>query len=95
MRFYLRTRSLRSPGCLLLNLGEGPWAAAKLGLRAGIAPLQVSSGQNQHHPLNRFGNRKLNCAIHRIAITQGNDLGKAYIKRKRNKARRSAKHSDA
>jgi len=38
---------------------------------AGIAPLDASSGQdNSHHRLNRGGNRRLNWAIHMIAITQ-------------------------
>lgn len=59
-------------------------SSAKLALHAGVAPLPVSSGQNQRHRLNRFGNRKLNCAIHRIAITQAgrDERGKAYMKRK-------------
>lgn len=87
---------LEIPGCGALTAGKkkilGEVAgvqrfssAAKLALLAGVAPLPVSSGQNQRHRLNRFGNRKLNCAIHRIAITQAdrNELGKAYLKRKR------------
>lgn len=84
---------LEIPGCGALTAGKilGEVAgvqrfssASKLALHAGIAPLPVYSGQNQRHRLNRFGNRKLNCAIHRIAITQAgrNELGKAYMKRK-------------
>lgn len=38
---------------------------------SGIAPLDASSGRdNSHHRLNRGGNRRLNWAIHIIAITQ-------------------------
>jgi transposase len=36
----------------------------------GTAPLPVWSGNNERHRLSRFGNRQLNAAIHRIAITQ-------------------------
>jgi transposase len=37
---------------------------------AGTAPLPVSSGAKHRHRLNRRGNRQLNAAIHRIAVTQ-------------------------
>ena len=37
----------------------------------GAAPLPVWSGNRQRHRLARTGNRQLNCALHRIAITQG------------------------
>jgi transposase len=37
---------------------------------AGTNPLQASSGQTTRHRLNRTGNRKLNMALHVIAITQ-------------------------
>lgn len=36
----------------------------------GTAPLPVWSGNQVRHRLSRSGNRQLNCAIHRIAITQ-------------------------
>jgi transposase len=36
----------------------------------GTAPIPVSSGNSDHHRLNRGGNRQINAAIHRIAITQ-------------------------
>ena len=36
----------------------------------GTAPLPVWSSNRQRHRLSRTGNRQLNCAIHRIAITQ-------------------------
>jgi transposase len=44
---------------------------AKLAKLAGVAPLDASSGKQQRHRLNRKGNRQLNCALHRIAVTQG------------------------
>ena len=43
---------------------------AKLAKLAGVAPLDASSGKQQRHRLNRKGNRQLNLALHRIAITQ-------------------------
>jgi transposase len=36
----------------------------------GTAPLPVWSGNQVRHRLSRTGNRQLNCAIHRVAITQ-------------------------
>jgi transposase len=36
----------------------------------GTAPLPVWSGNHIRHRLSRTGNRQLNCAIHRIAVTQ-------------------------
>jgi transposase len=36
----------------------------------GTAPLPVWSGNRERHRLNRSGNRQLNAAIHRVAITQ-------------------------
>jgi transposase len=44
---------------------------AKLARLAGVAPIPVSSGKRQRHRLDRHGNRQLNCALHRIAVTQG------------------------
>lgn len=44
--------------------------SAKLARYAGVAPVPVSSGLRQRHRLDRAGNRQLNCALHRIAITQ-------------------------
>ena len=43
---------------------------AKLAKLAGVAPIDASSGKQQRHRLNRSGNRQLNLALHRIAITQ-------------------------
>ena len=43
---------------------------AAFAMHVGTAPLPVSSGKSQRHRLNRTGNRRLNCAIHMIAVTQ-------------------------
>lgn len=67
---------------------------AKLAKHAGSAPLPASSGQRQRHRLNRKGNRQLNCALHRIAITQArvHEPARAYLARKQaeGKSRREA-----
>jgi transposase len=44
--------------------------AAKLANHAGTACIPVWSGNTEKHRLNRGANRQLNCAVHRIAITQ-------------------------
>ncbi len=58
---------------------------ARFAMHAGVAPLPVSSGQTQRHRLNRRGNRRLNCALHRIAITQMrmHEPARLYLERKR------------
>lgn len=50
----------------------------------GTAPLPVWSGNRERHRLSRTGNRQLNAAIHRIAITQMrcHDDAKAYLARR-------------
>jgi transposase len=67
------------PGCGALTaakiVGEVAGVArfateAKLALHAGVAPLEVSSGERKRHRLNRSGNRQLNTAVHRMAVTQ-------------------------
>jgi transposase len=69
---------LALPGCGILTaaklIGETAGAArfsgeAKLAMHAGAAPLPASSGTRHRHRLNRSGNRQLNCALHRIAVT--------------------------
>ena len=56
---------------------------AQLAMHAGVAPLDVSSGRQQRHRLNRAGNRQLNRALHTIAIVQKRTYApaKAYIAR--------------
>jgi transposase len=57
---------------------------AKLALHAGVAPLEVSSGERRRHRLNRTGNRQLNAALHRIAVTQMriHEPAKTYLARR-------------
>src|SRR3954452_7842779 len=43
---------------------------AKLARAGGIAPIPVSSGNTNRHRLDRGGNRQINTAIHRVAITR-------------------------
>ncbi|MHB8761565.1 MAG: IS110 family RNA-guided transposase [Coriobacteriia bacterium] len=43
---------------------------AAFAMHIGVAPLPVSSGKSCRHRLNRCGNRKLNSAVHMIAVTQ-------------------------
>jgi transposase len=96
-------RLLALPGCGALSaaklLGEiGPIARfrtdAQLARHAGVAPLEASSGKQRRHRLDRGGNRQLNCALHRIAITQGpvHAPARAYLERKQSegKSRREA-----
>ena len=86
---------------LLALTGCGPLTAAKLvGEAAGIsrfrsraafarhngsAPLPVWSGNTSRHRLSRTGNRQLNVALHRIAITQlqREGPGKTYLDHRR------------
>jgi transposase len=54
-------------------------------MHAGLAPIPASSGNLNRHRLARGGNRRLNVALHRIAITQlsMNGPGRTYYDRKR------------
>jgi transposase len=94
---------LALPGCGALSaaklLGEiGPIerfdSDAQLARHAGVAPLEASSGKYRRHRLDRGGNRQLNCALHRIAITQArvHPAARAYLERKQaeGKSRREA-----
>jgi transposase len=96
-------RLLELPGCAALTAAKllceiGPIdrfrSDAQLARHAGVAPLDASSGEHQRHRLDRGGNRQLNCALHRIAVTQGRVHGpaKAYLERKQaeGKTRREA-----
>jgi transposase len=58
---------------------------AKLARAGGIAPIPVSSGNTNRHRLDRGGNRQINTAIHRVAVTRlrCHPETKAYIARKR------------
>ena len=51
----------------------------------GTAPIPVWSGNPIQQRLNRGGNRQVNAALHRIAITQWRgvgDAGRAYVERR-------------
>jgi transposase len=96
-------RLIALPGCGPLSAAKllseiGPIdrfrTDAQLARHAGVAPLDASSGKHQRHRLDRGGNRQLNCALHRIAVTQGrvHAPARAYLERKQKegKSRREA-----
>jgi transposase len=58
---------------------------AKLARAGGIAPIPVSSGKTNRHRLDRGGNRQINTAIHRVAVTRArcHHETRDYIARKR------------
>lgn len=58
---------------------------AKLARLAGVAPIPASSGRRDRHRLDRGGNRQLNCALHRIAVTQGrvHEPARVYLEKKK------------
>jgi transposase len=99
----LAPRLLELPGCggltaakLLCEIGpiDRFRSDSQLARHAGVAPLDASSGKHQRHRLDRGGNRQLNCALHRIAVTQGrvHPPARAYLERKQaeGKSRREA-----
>ena len=57
---------------------------AKFASYCGVAPVEVSSGERVRHRLSRRGNRQLNCALHRIAVTQRrwDPRARSYYERK-------------
>jgi len=84
---------LEIPGCGVLTAakilaetaGVERFASdAKLARLAGVAPIPASSGRRDRHRLDRGGNRQLNCALHRIAVTQGriHEPARAYLAKK-------------
>jgi transposase len=94
---------LELPGCgavtaakLLAEIGpvDRFRSDAQLARHGGVAPLEASSGRVQRHRLDRGGNRQLNAALYRIAITQSryHPDARAYLERKRaeGKSRREA-----
>jgi transposase len=62
---------------------------AQLARHCGCAPLEASSGKRRRHRLSRRGNRQLNCAFHRIAVTQArmHPAARAYLERKRSEGK--------
>jgi transposase len=94
---------LELPGCGSITAAKllaeiGPISRfktdAQLAGHSGVAPLEASSGKNQRHRLDRGGNRQLNAALYRIAITQSryHPAARAYLERKQaeGKTRREA-----
>jgi transposase len=70
--------------------GAGRFASdAKLARAAGVAPIPVSSGKTNRHRLDRGGNRQINAAIHRIAVTRArcHPETRDYIARKRSEGK--------
>jgi transposase len=64
--------ALTAAKLLAETAGAGRLATdAKFARLAGVAPIPASSGKRIRHRLDRGGNRQLNCALHRIAVTQG------------------------
>jgi transposase len=59
-------------------------------MHAGVAPIPASSGRTDRHRLCRGGNRQLNAAIHRIAITQLRLAGPGQIYYRRRRAQATA-----
>ena len=94
---------LELPGCgavtaakLLAEIGpiDRFKSDAQLARHSGVAPLEASSGRIQRHRLDRGGNRQLNSALYRLAITQAryHPGARAYLERKQaeGKSRREA-----
>jgi transposase len=99
----LAPRLLAEPGCGVLTaaklIGEiagiGRFTTdAKLARTAGSAPIPASSGRTDRHRLDRGGNRQLNCALHRLAVSKArlDPETAAYLARKQaeGKSRREA-----
>jgi transposase len=58
---------------------------AAYAMLAGAAPIPASSGRTVRHRLNRGGDRRLNAALHTIAVTRMRDCPttRAYLARRR------------
>lgn len=85
---------LSLPGCGVLStakiVGESAGATrfrskAAFARWNGTAPIPVWSGNSNRHRLTRGGNRQINAALHRIAITQlrgVGTIGRDYVERR-------------
>lgn len=60
-------------------------SGAAFAAASGTAPIPASSGQHQRHRLNRGGNRRLNRALHAMALVQArcDPRARAYLARRR------------
>lgn len=90
----LAPRLLELPGCGVLTtariIGEvGPVGRFRsescFAMHAGVAPIPASSGKTTRYRLARGGNRQLNAALHRIALSQIrlDGPGSVYYQRRR------------
>ena len=90
----VRAQAPQLPGCGTLTaaklIAETAGAArfasdAKLDRLAGVDPIPASSGNRTRLRLDRGGNRQLNCAVHRIAVTQSrmHPPAREFLARKR------------
>jgi transposase len=102
----LAPRLVAEPGCGPLTaaklVGEVAGADrlssdAKLARAAGVAPIPARSGRTDRHRLDRGGNRQINAAIHRMAITRARCDAETrhYIARKQTEDKTSATPSAA
>lgn len=64
-------------------------SSAAFAMACGVAPIPASSGNTRRYRLNRGGNRKLNHALHIVALTQTRDHApaRAFLERKRAEGR--------
>ncbi|MEX2612875.1 MAG: IS110 family transposase [Gaiellaceae bacterium] len=85
---------LQIPGCAALTAAKVVAETAQVGRfpteghfarYAGTAPIPASSGARHRQRFNRRGNRQLNAAVHRIAVTQirMHEPAKDYLAKKR------------
>lgn len=85
---------LQIPGCAVLTAAKIVAETARIdrfpteghfARYTGTAPIPASSGATHRHRLNRRGNRQLNAALHRIAVTQLriHQPAKDYVTKKR------------
>jgi transposase len=76
-----------SASALLLAAGDNPErlrSEASFAHLCGVAPLDAFSGKQQHHRLNRGGDRQANCALHTVALVRmsHDETTRKYIARR-------------
>jgi transposase len=85
---------LELPGCAALTAAKLLAEVGPIDRFQSDAQLEASSGRVRRHRLDRGGNRQLNAAFYRIAITQAriHPAARAYLERKQaeGKSRREA-----
>jgi len=88
-------RLLALPGCGALTAAKLVGETANVtrfrseacfAMHSGVAPIPASSGKTNRHRLARGGNRQLNAALHRIAVTQTRLAGPGQIYYQRRRA---------